>query len=153
MKAELLILRKKKSVGQCMSTRHPDSQRKLDHFDWSKMRFATDRVTIASLREKSDDDFGFKRMEIMDISIFDELETVMQLERELAQIAYCQAAGIPQADAGVEYSERGPTVMRLLFEDYDRLGITAGKTESREWIQSIEAQARRQARPFETKQR
>ncbi len=132
----------------------PDSQRKLDHFDWSKMRFATDRVTVDALRKISKVPFSFQdRHKFIEAAVFDELETVMGLERELAQIAYCQAASIPEVDAGVNYGDRGQLVMRLLFEEYSRLGITSGKVESKEWIQSIEAQARILARPFLSKGR
>lgn len=132
----------------------PDSQRKLDHFDWSKMRFATDRMSIEALRKIAKVPFSFQdRHKIIEAAVFDELETVMGLERELAQIAYCQAASIPEVDAGVTYSDRGQLVMRLLFEEYSRMGITSGKVESKEWIQSIEAQARIQARPFLAKGR
>ena len=91
-------------------------------------------------------------MQILESDPFNSLETVMGLERELVQIAFCEAAHVPEEFAGVKLSDRGE-VVRLLFEDYQRLGVTSGKVESKEWIQSIEAQARVLARPFTSNSR
>lgn len=137
---------------QAMTFRDPGptdstSKRKLAGFDWKAMRFATDTMTVKELRVHCEHAMPHGTEIDDDRSPLYRLYLVMDLERELAQIAYCEAAQIPESDGGVTFAHRGE-VVRLLFDEYAALGITAGKKTSRQWVQSIEAQARIQARPF-----
>ena len=118
---------------------------KLSRLDFCKMRFATDRLSVGDLRRSRPKSFSSNSNEVLQSDpAIEELIIVMSLERELAKIAFCQAANISDKDGKVKTSDRGE-VVRLIFEDYARLGVTSGKIETKEWIRSIEGQAREQA--------
>lgn len=125
-----------------------ESKRKLDHFDWTRMRYPSDKMSIASLRGSQNAESSYTTSsKLFETESFQTLEVVIRMERELAQIAYCQAAGIPEKFSGVTFSERD-WVERLLTEEYSNLKITAGEMESKQWIRSIESQSRQQAGRF-----
>ncbi len=131
-----------------MALSNEEANRRIQLFDWDKMRYASDRVTIDQLRKVSGNSISFKdRFDVEEKLCFSPLSSIVALERQLAHIAFCQSAEIPERTAGILFAERDE-IIEFLKEEYSTFQVTSGEVETREWIKYIEGQAKAQAKPF-----
>lgn len=122
--------------------------RSLEHFrkfEWKRMHYPSDAVTVMQMRELYPDDVPYhKCFEFRNVTAFVDLQNLMGLERELTMMVYGRAAGVHEHTSGVEYDLQWE-VEELLEADYVRLGLAAGTHEAKVLVRGIAAQALAQA--------
>ena len=112
------------------------------------IQFPSDRLTFGQLRRVFPADFSDGALKSQRNTRFlDDVFPMLQLEKEIAAMAFARAAGVSPPKTRFPYLDDEGELIEDLAMFYTKLGIASGEKHAAELIRGITSQAVAQASP------